>query len=82
MNFENKISSIGVHYSRIIASWRKEGGNVYPSHRWNTKFTEWAHSIGCTDEEIIDMTDLATNGKMELEASAREFLLKEAENEK
>ena len=74
MDFENKLYK-GIYYSRFIASWINEGGKP------NSKMKYWLMSLKIDNEpipnEIIkEIMELATNGKMELETSAREFLNK------
>lgn len=61
----------GIHASRYIASFINEGGNIL----W---FDEWLKSLvidgeKLTDEEILHITYLADNGKMELEHNVRTF---------
>ena len=69
--FENKLTHNGIHYSRYIASWKREGGKIFGKglfERWLKETQE------LTDEEIREIMLLATNGKFELESSAREFM--------
>ena len=70
-NFYNGRTTQGVHFSRYIASWLNVGGKSFGSD-----FKQWLKSEGLTDQEIRDITDMATNGKMELEWDASEFLSK------
>lgn len=68
--FENKLSETHeIHYSRYIASWINEGG-----HTFGKFFIEWLKSIGLTETEIRDIRNLATDGKLELEASAKKYV--------
>lgn len=74
MEWENKIYE-GIHYSRFIVSYAKAGG--YLGRR--REFECWLHTLTINgkpipDEVINDISFLATNGKLELEDSAREFL--------
>lgn len=70
MNFENK-SYNGIYYSRIIASWVNVGGNP----RKNPDgFKKWLRSLKVPEDVATDIYTLATNGKMELEISARRFM--------
>ena len=71
-NFINKLSSKGIHYSRYIASWANEGGTFYRSGLWD--FKDWLRSMNLNEEEIEDISFIATNGKMELEDSAAKFI--------
>ena len=77
-DFENKVSSCGIHYSRYIASWYRSGGDF--CNRDSDGFKLWAMSTGVTKEEADDMWFIATNGKMELEDSAEAFLRRNKEN--
>lgn len=70
--FENRIIE-NIHMSRFVVSWVKEGGKL------NYEFKDWLKSLTIngrklTDDEIRDIYNFATNGKMELEDSARRFL--------
>jgi hypothetical protein len=73
--FENKTVE-GIYYSRFIASWMKVTGKKI---RWNDEFADWLSLVEIngrrlTEDEIIDIQDLATNGKLELETSIRNYL--------
>jgi hypothetical protein len=81
--FENKLAFGNVYYSRIIASWINEGGKInHYGRRANQgvdDFEDWLRTLEwnnktLSDEEIRDIRELATNGKMEFEYSARTFL--------
>ena len=71
------IKDYNMHYSRIIASYSNVGGDVR-----SFKFKDWMKQItDCntgervlTDEQINDIYNLATNGKLEWETDARNFL--------
>ena len=73
------LDKYGIHYSRIIASWTKNGGNVY-----SKEFKEWLKSIKdydtderiLTDEQVSDIYNLATNGKLEWQENAKQFMNK------
>ena len=74
--FEN--SSIrGIHKSRYIASWIRSGGDL--EHFW--KMDGWLKSLGLTEEERDAIRDLATNGKLELEISAKCYMKRQIEEE-
>lgn len=77
-DFENKVSSCGIHYSRYIASWYRSGGDF--GNPDTDGFKLWAMSTGVSKEEADDMWFIATNGKMELEDSAEAFLRRNKEN--
>lgn len=69
-DFENKKTEThGVHYSRYIASWIHE--LRYPEKH---AFKEWLKSLNLNDDEVKDIYDMYTNGKLELQASANDFL--------
>lgn len=70
---ENKKHN-GVHYSRYIASWKNSGGEYF-----GEEFEEWLRSEGFDEEEIRDVKEMATCGKLELEMAAKEFINKEKE---
>lgn len=68
--FENlKTKKQGIHYSRYIASWRNIGGTHF-----DHQFKAWLKSEGCDENEVNDIYQLATNGKLELESSAFKFI--------
>ena len=70
-NWENGIVGTTPYYSRVIASWTKvQPGRVY----FGDKFKDWMRSIGIPEEDVQNIYQMATNGKMELEASARVYL--------
>lgn len=75
--FKNDLIN-GIHASRYIVSWVKSGGSLKGSRR-NSKFVEWLKSLtingrSLTEEEIDRIYHLSSNGKMELEHLAKEFL--------
>jgi hypothetical protein len=70
--FENRIIE-GVHISRYVASWVKEGGKL------NYTFKEWLRTLSIngrklTNDEICDIYNFGTNGKLELEEHAKQYL--------
>jgi len=76
--FENKLIN-GIHVSRYIISWVKSGGKLYINRRYNYRFIEWLRSLNIngrhlTEEELDYIYRFASNGKLELENQAREFL--------
>ena len=76
MDFKNKLTHNGIHYSRYIASWTKvcrrtDGRRLL---YFGSAFEEWLRSEGLTDEEVNDIQLMATNGKLELEESAKRFV--------
>lgn len=69
--FENKITHNEIHYSRYIASWLKAGGKITRCGL----FQKWLkEKEELTDEEIYEITDLALNGKLELQESAKYYM--------
>ena len=71
------VDGAGVFYTRIIASWiRMKYGT-----RDTKDFKEWLRTLKIngkplTDEMINDICFLKDNGKLELEESARDFIVK------
>ena len=75
--FENSLVN-GIHASRYIVSWVKSGGSLKGSRR-DSKFVDWLKSLTVnerhlTEEEIDQIYYLSSNGKMELEHLAKDFL--------
>lgn len=71
--FENRQVNGYTYETRFIASWVREGGEL----RTLTDvcdFYRWLLSLGLTEEQADHIKFLATNGKLELETSARKFL--------
>lgn len=68
-DFENKVTSQGIHYSRYIASWIHE-----LRHSEKIMFKNWLISLGLNDDEVKDIYEMYTNGKLELQDSAGRFL--------
>ena len=74
-HFENRVIK-GVHASRYIASWANKGGTFqWPDDRW--LFIKWLLSIGVEKDDATFIANLAQDGKLELEESAKEFLANE-----
>ncbi len=70
--FENKITHNGIPYSRYIASWHNAGGRIY---KYRSIFEDWLRQTQqLTDEEVHDIIEMATCGKLELEENAKKFL--------
>lgn len=65
----------GIHYSRYIASWYNAGGKISTAEEFDS-FCKWLETLGLTKDEIDDIGKMAICGKMELEHSAKEFILK------
>lgn len=69
--FENKLDSkYGIHYTRWIMSWIREGGSC----RDLPGFISWLDTLNLDDEDINNMSFMMSNGKMECEDSAKKFL--------
>ena len=71
VRFENSIIK-GVHASRYIMSYLRSGGEI----RYSDKFREWlkALPLELTDEEMDHIVEMYSNGKMEFEFDASQFL--------
>lgn len=70
--FKNKLTHNEIHYSRYIASWNNVIGNPRDNIR---AFKEWLEkSEKLTQDEIQDIVNLLTNGKLELQESAKRFV--------
>lgn len=67
----NKIKD--VHETRYIASWLKVGGELN-TYQDIDNFRNWLLSLGLTEDEAYHVSNLATCGRIELEASARIFI--------
>lgn len=61
-----------IHYSRFIASFYNEGGEI----DYHGEFRAWLESIGISSEDIRNIMNMANCGKYELELSARAFIKK------
>lgn len=72
--FENQIIR-GTHATRYIASWIKSGGGLKYGEDIDN-FTKWLKSLGLSEADVSGIKWIATNGKMELEHSAKQFLTK------
>lgn len=71
--FENKYIN-EIHATRYIVSWIKSGGDIRRQRR-NGEFEQWLISLGVNEEDRRHIFELATNGKLELENSAKKFIL-------
>lgn len=75
-DFENK-SYEGIYYTRFIMSWVRMGGQL--TIRSSRSFESWLRSLTINDKKIPEnvikeIMFIATNGKMELEDSANDYL--------
>ena len=71
--FENGIVENFTYKSRFIASWTNVGGS-FKTRSDRNNFKKWLLSIGVGEDDSRDILNLATNGKLEYEYSAEEFL--------
>ena len=67
----------GIYYSRFIASWVNVGGSLKFRDAYLLK--EWLRTLTINgkkipEEVIREIYNLATNGKLELETSAKRYL--------
>lgn len=60
--------------TQYIASWVRMGGQFGFHDEGVKEFREWLTSLNLEKDDIDDIVYLATNGKMELESSAKKFL--------
>ena len=62
----------GVHASRYIMSYLREGGEA----NYRDKFRKWLKSLPMelTEEEIDHILEIYSNGKLEFEINAKSFL--------
>lgn len=72
--FENKITHNGIHYSRYISSWINADGDLH-FNQYRSLFANWLRATqALTNKEVSEICELAENGKLELEISARNFI--------
>lgn len=79
--FENTIIH-GIHISRYIASWYIAGGGQLKGRRNVTMFKNWLRHLGLDEDEVMAVFMFATNGKLELQDNAKEFIASEEALEK
>lgn len=68
----------GIHATRFIASWIRVGGTLETGRDYKN-FEAWLRTLkvdgeNLSEQDVKHISDLAWNGKMELECSARQFL--------
>ena len=73
--FENKLIN-DIYATRYVASWLRAGGELYYVEDVDN-FYSWLLSMGVSEDEAGHIARLATNGKLELESSAKAFLDKQ-----
>jgi hypothetical protein len=71
--FKNRQINGYIYETRFIASWVRMGGQLQYGEDIDN-FYDWLLSIDLSEEEANHIKFLATNGKLELENSARKFL--------
>lgn len=76
--FENK-TECGIHPTRFIMSWVREGGTFSRRGIGYDDFRDWLKNLmingkPLSDNDVDHIMFLARNGKMELEASAENYL--------
>ena len=77
MGFENE-PICGIYATRFIASWTKMGGMLC-CKKDRDDFHSWLLSLGLNESDTHIIMFLATNGKLELEMNARNFIKNIAE---
>ncbi len=73
--FKNRESSKGEYYSRYIASWVNTCKELRMPVYFDNEFLRWLESEGLNDIETNQIRFLAINGKLELEQSAKRYLM-------
>jgi hypothetical protein len=73
--FENKKDKVhDVHYSRYIMSYIRSGGVLSKRGEGRETLNQWLVTLELDEEDIDNILDMATTGRMELESSAYNFL--------
>lgn len=72
--FENRIINGHEYASRYIMSWVRVGGKLGFRGEGYDDFRKWLKSLGLESEDIESIIFLASNGKLELEMSAKKFM--------
>ena len=76
--FTNK-TECGIHPTRFIMSWVREGGTFSRSGIGYDDFRDWLKNLiidgkPLSDEDVDHIVFIARNGKLELEVSAKNYL--------
>lgn len=74
--FDNNVIK-GIHKSRYVASWTNSGGKL--DRNGKGLFKNWLKGLSIegehlSDEEVQDIYNYSTNGKLELEVLAKGYL--------
>lgn len=72
--YENKLIKDYTYATRFIMSWVRMGGQLGFHGEGVDEFKKWLTSLNLEEDDIAHIVLLATNGKMELEISAKKFL--------
>lgn len=72
--FENKNINGYIYATRFIMSWVRAGGQLGLHGEGVDDFRSWLASLDLSEDDIDSIVFLATNGKLELESSAKKFL--------
>ena len=72
--FTNKVIGEYTYASRFIMSWVRSGGTFDIHGRGYYDFEKWLESLGLEEDDIQCILNLARNGKLELEISAKKFI--------
>lgn len=72
--FENKKINGYTYATRYIMSWVRAGGIIGLHNEGVDEFRKWLKTLNLKDEDVKYIINLATNGKLELEYSAKKFL--------
>ena len=71
--FTNHVIDGYTYETRFIMSWIRAGGGLRYGEDID-EFREWLSSLGLSNDNVSHIVFLATNGKLELETSAKLFL--------
>lgn len=63
----------GILYSRFIASWIIVGGPLQTINDLNM-FKDWLRSLKLDEEDVHNISEMASNGKLELQTNAKHFI--------
>lgn len=71
--FKNRLIFGHIYATRFIASWINAGGQL-KTRQDIGDFTHWLLSLHLSGQDVILIVNLATEGKLELEENAKNFL--------